>query len=325
MSPDVIAASDPMLLLSGTANPELAANIAAAMGDDRVDRRICDVTQRQFTDGELFVRINENVRGRDVFIIQSTNSPSDNIVQLLLLIDAAKRASAARVTAVIPYFGYGRADRKDQPRVSIAAKLMSNLIVAAGADRVLSIDLHQAQIQGFFDIPMDHLYAAPVFRNYLLSLRLDKVVWVASDVSGAKMARSYARRLGGDLAIIDKRRPRANEAEVLDIVGEVEGRDCVVPDDMIDTGGTVVSAIHCLKEKGARDIYVLATHAVLSGPAVDRLSALPVREIIVTDTVEIPPEKKARIPTLKVLSVASLLAQAIENTHTSRSVSGLFN
>jgi len=321
----VIAASDPMLLLSGTANPELAANIAAAMGDDRVDRRICDVTQRQFTDGELFVRINENVRGRDVFIIQSTNSPSDNIVQLLLLIDAAKRASAARVTAVIPYFGYGRADRKDQPRVSIAAKLMSNLIVAAGADRVLSIDLHQAQIQGFFDIPMDHLYAAPVFRNYLLSLRLDKVVWVASDVSGAKMARSYARRLGGDLAIIDKRRPRANEAEVLDIVGEVEGRDCVVPDDMIDTGGTVVSAIHCLKEKGARDIYVLATHAVLSGPAVDRLSALPVREIIVTDTVEIPPEKKARIPTLKVLSVASLLAQAIENTHTSRSVSGLFN
>ncbi|MCE2423053.1 MAG: ribose-phosphate pyrophosphokinase [Gemmatimonadetes bacterium] len=325
MSPDVIAASDPMLLLSGTANPELAANIAAAMGDDRVDRRICDVTQRQFTDGELFVRINENVRGRDVFIIQSTNSPSDNIVQLLLLIDAAKRASAARVTAVIPYFGYGRADRKDQPRVSIAAKLMSNLIVAAGADRVLSIDLHQAQIQGFFDIPMDHLYAAPVFRNYLLSLRLDKVVWVASDVSGAKMARSYARRLGGDLAIIDKRRPRANEAEVLDIVGEVEGRDCVVPDDMIDTGGTVVSAIHCLKEKGARDIYVLATHAVLSGPAVDRLSALPVREILVTDTVEIPPEKKARIPTLKVLSVASLLAQAIENTHTSRSVSGLFN
>ena len=252
--------TSPIMLLSGTANPALAQGIADVLGE-----RLCDVTIKRFADGEIFVRIDENVRGRDVFLIQPTNPPAENVLELLILLDAAKRASAARVTAVVPYYGYGRSDRKDQPRVSIAAKLLANLMTAAGADRVLSIDFHQHQIQGFFDIPVDHLYAAPVFRRYYEMKKLDNLVVVATDVSAAKMARGYARRLGGDLAIIDKRRPAPNEAEVSNIVGEVEGKHCIVPDDMIDTAGTMVSAIEVLKERGALDIYVLATHPLFSG------------------------------------------------------------
>ena len=311
--------TSPIMLLSGTANPALAQGIAGVLGE-----RLCDVTIKRFADGEIFVRIDENVRGRDVFLIQPTNPPAESVLELLILIDAAKRASAARVTAVVPYYGYGRSDRKDQPRVSIAAKLLANLMTAAGADRVLSIDFHQHQIQGFFDIPVDHLYAAPVFRRYYEMKKLDNLVVVATDVSAAKMARGYARRLGGDLAIIDKRRPAPNEAEVSNIVGEVEGKHCIVPDDMIDTAGTMVSAIEVLKERGALDVYVLATHPLFSGPALERLGSADVKEITVTDTVPLAPGVQEALPNLTVLSVASLLAQAIESTHTNSSVSMLF-
>ena len=311
--------TSPIMLLSGTANPALAQGIADVLGE-----RLCDVTIKRFADGEIFVRIDENVRGRDVFLIQPTNPPAESVLELLILIDAAKRASAARVTAVVPYYGYGRSDRKDQPRVSIAAKLLANLMTAAGADRVLSIDFHQHQIQGFFDIPVDHLYAAPVFRRYYEMKKLDNLVVVATDVSAAKMARGYARRLGGDLAIIDKRRPAPNEAEVSNIVGEVEGKHCIVPDDMIDTAGTMVSAIEVLKERGALDVYVLATHPLFSGPALERLGSADVKEITVTDTVPLAPGVQEALPNLTVLSVASLLAQAIESTHTNSSVSMLF-
>ncbi len=308
------------MLLSGTANRPLAEGIAEVLGEE-----LCDITIKRFADGEIFVRINDNVRGRDVYLIQPTNPPAENILELLILIDAVKRASAARVTAVVPYYGYGRADRKDQPRVSIAAKLMANLITAAGADRLLSIDFHQHQLQGFFDIPVDHLYAAPVFRRYYEMKKLEQLAVVATDVSAAKMARGYAKRLGGDLAIIDKRRPAPNQAEVSNIVGEVEGKHCIIPDDMIDTAGTMATTVEVLRDRGALDIYILATHPLFSGPAVERLAAADVKEITVTDTVPIAPEKVAALPNLKILSVASLLAQAIESTHTNSSVSMLFN
>jgi ribose-phosphate pyrophosphokinase len=316
---DLTAAYNPLMLLSGTANRELSRGIAAEL-----DTKLCDVTIKRFADGEIFVRINENVRGRDVFLIQSTNPPAENILELLILIDAAKRASAARVTAVVPYFGYGRSDRKDQPRVSIAAKLMANVITAAGADRVLSIDFHQHQLQGFFDIPVDHLYAAPVIRSYFESLGLDNLVVVATDVGAAKMARGYAKRLGGDLAMVDKRRPGPNVAEVVNIVGDVEGKRCLIPDDMIDTAGTMTTTVEVLRERGAEEIYIVATHALLSGPAVERLLAANVKEIAVTDTVEIPEETRKELKNLRVLSVANLLARAIRSTHTNSSVSSLF-
>lgn len=317
---ELSAAWSPMMLLAGTANPKLAERIA-----QRLAKPLCDVTIKRFEDGEIFVRINENVRGRDVFIVQSTNPPASNILELLILIDAAKRASAARVTAVIPYYGYARQDRKDQPRVSIAAKLMANITTAAGADRVLSIDFHQHQLQGFFDIPVDHLYAAPIFMEHYQSLTGSDLVVVATDVGGAKMARGFAKRLGADLAIIDKRRTGPNQSEVLNVVGEVDGKRCLIPDDVIDTAGTMVNAINALREQGANEIYVAATHALLSGPAVERLKNADVTEIAVTDTIALPAEKQEALPNLKILSVSGLLAQAIENTHYNRSVSSLFD
>lgn len=315
---ELSATENPLMLLSGTANPELAERIAA-----HLDRPLCDVTIDRFADGEIFVRINDNVRGRDVFLIQPTNAPAANIVELLIMIDAAKRASAARVTAVIPYYGYGRQDRKDQPRVSIAAKLMANLITSAGADRVLSIDFHQHQIQGFFDIPVDHLYAAPVFMERYQELEGDVVV-VATDVGAAKMTRGYAKRLGVDMAIIDKRRPGPNVAEVVNVVGEVAGKRCLITDDMIDTAGTMVGAVRALWERGAKEVYCLATHALLSGPAIEALNSVDIAEITVTDTIRVSGKAREDLPNLKVLSVANLLAQAIENTHYNRSVSSLF-
>src|ERR671930_1832560 len=250
-------------LLSGAANRRLAEEMARHIGVE-----LCKVTLSRFADGEIFVRIDENIRGNDVFIIQPTNPPAENVLELLLLIDAAKRASAARVTVVMPYYGYSRQDRKDQPRVAIGAKLMANLIMTAGADRVLGIDFHQHALQGFFDIPVDHLYAAPVFVSHYRKKRLKDLVVVAPDVGSAKMARGMAKRLNGSFAIIDKRRPAANVAEVLNVVGEVEGRDCLIPDDMIDTAGTVSEAARALKELGANDIYVCAPHPPLSGPPV---------------------------------------------------------
>jgi len=307
-----------MLLLSGTANRGLAEEVAQHLGQP-----LCALTIKRFADGELFVKIDENVRGRDVYIIQSTNPPAENMMELLLLMDAAKRASAARVTAVIPYFGYARQDRKDQPRVAISAKLMANMVSKAGADRVLGMDFHQHQMQGFFDLPVDHLYAAPVFVNHFRQKQLRDPVVVAPDVGSAKMARGFAKRLNATLAIIDKRRPSANVAEVVNVVGEVSGRDCVIPDDMIDTAGTMSEAVHALKRLGARDIYCCATHALLSGPAVDRLSASPVSEVVVTNTISIPPERK--FDRLKILSIAGLLSKAIGYTHSDQSVSSLFD
>ena len=307
----------PLLLLSGRANRPLAVEIGEQIG-----KSPDGVTIKKFADGEIFVRIDRNARGRDVFIIQSTNSPAENIMELLLMIDAAKRASAARVTAVIPYFGYGRQDRKDQPRVAIGAKLVANLIVAAGADRVISIDFHQHQIQGFFDIPVDHLYAAPVFTRYFKNLGLDNLVVVAPDVGSAKMARGYARRLDATFAIIDKRRPKANMSEVLNVVGEVEGMNCLIVDDMVDTAGTLANAVHALKERGASRVYAAATHALFSGPAVERLSGAPLEEMVVTNTIHIPEEK--RFPNLKILTVADLLSKAVDHVHSNESVSQLF-
>jgi ribose-phosphate pyrophosphokinase len=314
--PDPFASSGPMLL-AGTANRPLAEEIARFL-----EWPLGDVTIKPFADGELFVRIDENVRGRDLFIIQSTVPPGDNIMELLLLIDAAHRASAARINAVIPYFGYARQDRKDQPRVAIGAKLVANMVAAAGADRVLSVDFHQHQIQGFFDIPVDHLYAAPVFTRYFREKHLTNLVVISPDVGSAKMARGFAKRLDATMGIIDKRRPAANVSEVMNVIGEVEGKDCLLSDDMIDTAGTMAEAARALKERGANDIYACATHALLSGPAVERLSSAPFKEIVVTNTVPIPDAK--RFPQLTVLSVDELLGRAIRYTHSNESVSSLF-
>jgi len=315
---DISLSQSRMLLMSGTANRPLAEEVASHLGE-----LLCRLTIKRFSDGEIFVKIDENVRGKDVFIIQPTNPPAENMMELLLLIDAARRASAARITAVIPYFGYARQDRKDQPRVAISAKLMANMITRAGTDRVLAMDFHQHQLQGFFDLPVDHLYAAPVFTSHYRQKALKNLVVVAADVGGAKMARGFANRLNASIAIIDKRRPSANIAEVVNVVGNVEGRDCLIPDDMIDTGGTMTEAIHALKRLGARDIYCCGTHALLSGPAIDRLAASPVKEVAVTNTIQLPAER--RFDRITVLSIARLLAKAIGYTHSDQSVSSLFD
>jgi ribose-phosphate pyrophosphokinase len=307
----------PLMMLSGSANQPLAREIAEQIGIP-----LGETTIRRFADGEIFVRINENVRGRDTFIVQPTPPPAETIVELLLLIDAARRASADRITAVVPYFGYARQDRKDQPRVAIGAKLMANMIVAAGADRVLGVDFHQHQLQGFFDIPVDHLYAAPVITRYFREKNLDNLVVVAPDVGAAKMARGFAKRLNATIGIIDKRRPTANVSEVLHVIGDVEGKDCILADDLIDTAGTMTEAVLALKERGARDVYCCASHALLSGPAVERFAASPVKEVVVANTVTIPEEKS--FPQLTVLSVGELIARAIRYTHSNESVSSLF-
>ena len=304
-------------LLAGTANPALAEEISACLGVE-----LGKVTMSRFSDGEIFVRIDENIRGHDVFIVQPTNPPAENIMELLLLIDAAKRASAARVTVVMPYYGYARQDRKDQPRVAIGAKLLANMIVGAGADRVLGIDFHQHQLQGFFDIPVDHLYAIPVLTAHFKKKQLKDTVIVAPDVGSAKMARGFAKRLDASLAIIDKRRPRANVSEVVNVVGEVEGRDCILADDMIDTAGTISEAALALMRLGANSVYACATHALLSGPAIQRLTDAPIVEVAVTDTILLPPER--RFDRLTILSVGELLSKAIRYTHAEQSVSSLF-
>jgi ribose-phosphate pyrophosphokinase len=305
-------------LLSGTGNRPLAEEIARNLGVE-----LARVSLGRFADGEISVRIEENVRGNDVFIVQPTNPPAENVLELLLLIDAARRASAARITVVMPYYGYSRQDRKDQPRVPIGAKLMANMIVAAGADRVLGVDFHQHQLQGFFDIPVDHLYAMPVFVGHFRKKQLGETVVVAPDVGSAKMARGFAKRLNATLAIIDKRRPHPNVSEVVNVVGDVADRDCILVDDMIDTAGTVSEASHALKKLGARDIYACATHALLSGPAVKRLTDAPIKELAVTDTIAIPPERC--FEKLQVLTVGELLSKAIRFTHSEQSVSSLFD
>lgn len=314
---DDIYRRGPLLLLAGRANRPLAMEIGEQLGQSPLG-----VTIRDFADGEIFVRIDANARGRDVFIVQPTVAPAETIMELLLMIDAARRASAARITAVLPYFGYARQDRKDQPRVAIGAKLVANLVVAAGADRVLGMDFHQHQIQGFFDIPVDHLYAAPVLTQYFKDLGLQEGVVVAPDVGSAKMARGFAKRLGASFAIIDKRRPAANVAQVVHVVGDVEGKSCLLTDDMIDTGGTIAQAAQALMDRGAREVYACATHALLSGDASAKLEASPLKEVVVTNTIHIPEER--RFPRLRILSVAGLLSRAIRYIHSNESVSQLF-
>jgi ribose-phosphate pyrophosphokinase len=312
-----LGANYELRLITGSANPDLAQEIA-----DHLDMRLTDVEVSRFADGEIFVKLNENVRGRDVFIVQPTNPPAENLMELLLLIDAARRASAHRIAAVVPYYGYARADRKDQPRVAISAKVVANMLTRAGADRLITIDLHSHQVQGFFDIPLDHLYASPVFLEYFREKDLGDVVVVAPDVGAARMARGFARRMDASIALIDKRRPKANEAEIVHLVGEIEGKTAILIDDMIDTGGTFALAAHALMENGVRAVYGCATHALLSNACSEKLREAPFTEVCVTNTVHIPDERK--FPQLKVLSIADLLSKAIKYNHDYQSVSSLF-
>jgi ribose-phosphate pyrophosphokinase len=306
-------------LFSGTAHRGLAAEIAQYL---KLPLGDADVTR--FSDGEVFVQINENVRGSDVFVIQPTCPPvNDTLMELLIMIDAFKRASAGRITAVLPYYGYARQDRKVQPRVPITAKLVADLLDAAGVDRVLALDLHAGQIQGFFNVPVDHLFAGPpVIVDYLSKKSLRDPVVVAPDAGGVERARAIAKRLNAGLAIIDKRRDGPNVAVVMHLIGDVRDKDAIVIDDMIDTAGTLVQAVGALEREGARRIIAGGVHAVLSGPAVDRLKQAPIEEIVVTNSIPLPADK--RLPTMTVLTVAPLLGEAIRRIHDEESVSTLF-
>jgi ribose-phosphate pyrophosphokinase len=276
---------------------------------------------KTFSDGELWVKYNENIRGSDVFIVQSTIPPADNLMELMIMIDAAKRASARRVNAVIPYFGYARQDRKDQPRVSITAKLVANLIAKAGADRVITMDLHASQLQGFFDIPVDHLYGSAVFMKKFLKLKIPDLAVASPDVGGIKMARAYAKRLHADLILIDKRRPKPNVAEVMNIIGEVKGKNIIIIDDLIDTGGTFVNAVYALKNQGAKEIYGACTHAVFSGESLDRINKSPLTKLFVSDTLPLSHSSKK----IEVVTIADIFAESIWRTNKNKSISSLFD
>jgi len=307
-------------IFAGRANVKLAEKIADYLGI-----KLGDMEITSFSDGETYVKINENIRGRDVFLIQPTNPPvNENLMELLIMIDACQRASARRITAVIPYYGYARQDRKDKPRVPITAKLVADLITTAGADRVLTMDLHVDQIQGFFDIKVDHLFAAPVIVDYFRKKNLGNLVVLSPDVGGLRRARTYARVLRVPLAIVDKRRPVVNEAEVINIVGEVRGKQILIIDDMIDTGGTLLAAVDILMENGADTIYAACTHPVFSGNALQKLRESPVKEVVVTDTIPLS-LREGNENKVKVLSVAPLLGEAIKRIHQNMSVSSLFN
>jgi ribose-phosphate pyrophosphokinase len=306
-------------LFSGNSNEKLAKEIAHVLGIP-----LGDATVSQFSDGEILVQINENVRGSDVFVLQSTCTPvNENIMELLLMIDALKRASAGRITAVIPYYGYARQDRKVQPRVPISSRLVADLITAVGVHRVLTVDLHAGQIQGFFDIPVDHLYASPVLSEYVKEKYLNDIVVVSPDAGGVERARAFAKRLTASLAIIDKRRERANESEVMNVIGDVQGMDAILFDDMVDTAGTIAKAVSAIKEQGARTIVAACTHAVLSGSAVEKINASELKEMIVTNTIPMDKNQK-KCKKLTVLSVAPLLGEAIKRIHEESSVSSLF-
>ena len=309
-------------LISGRANPELAKKIATYIGVELVD-----ITITEFADGEIFVRIQENIRGMDVFVIQPTCNPGyKHIFELLIIIDALRRASAERITAVIPYFGYARQDRKAEPRVPITSKLVANLLTVAGCNRVMAMDLHAAQIQGFFDIPVDHLYATPVFLETLKDIKdISNYVVVSPDTGGVERSRFFARQIGASMAILDKRRAKKNEAEVLHLIGNVEGKNVIMIDDMIDTAGTIVQAAAMLKKKGAKTISVYSTHGVLSGPAPERIKNSVIDKLYLTDTIPIDEHKKNIIgDKLQILSVYELIGQAIERIHLNLSVSSLF-
>ena len=311
---------DKLTVFSGNAHPQLAKDICKYL-----KIKLSDALVTRFSEGEIRVKINENVRGKDVFVIQPTCPPSnDNLMELLIMIDALKRSSAQRITAVMPYFGYARQDRKDQPRVPITAKLVADLLTVAGANRVLTMDLHAGQIQGFFNIPVDHLFAVGVFIDYFSALKLNDVVVVSPDVGGIKMARAYAKRLSASLAIIDKRRESPEKTEAMHILGDVEGKDAIIIDDLIATGSSLIEAVEALKKAKANNVIAAISHGVLSGPAIERVQECKgLKELIITDSIPIDASKK--IPTIKVLSVANLLGEAIKRIHNEESVSSLFD
>jgi len=311
---------DKLLVFSGNANPELAKDISKCL-----KVKLSDALVDRFSEGGIRVKIDDNVRGKDVFIIQPTCPPTnDNLMELLIMIDALKRASAQRITAVVPYFGYARQDRKDQPRVPITAKLVANLLTISGANRVLTMDLHAGQIQGFFDIPVDHLFAVNVFIDYIKSLKLKDLIMVSPDVGSIKMARSYAKRLGVPLAIIDKRRESPEKTEALHILGEVEGKNAVMVDDLIATGSSLIEGVGALKKAKCKSIRAAISHGVLSGPAIERIEKCKdLEELVITNSIPLSDDKKH--PRIKVLSVAELLAEAIKRIHWEQSVSCLFD
>ena len=309
----------PLKVFSGRAHQSLAYEICAHLGAEPGH-----VTLYSFADGENYVQIDENVRGADVFVIQPTSPPvNDHLMELLIMLDAFKRSSARRVTAVLPYYGYARQDRKDKPRVPITSKLVADLITAAGADRVLTLDLHASQIQGFFNIPVDHLFAAPVIVGHLKKLGLSDLTIVSPDAGGVERARAYAKRLGASLAIIDKRRVAANQTEVMHIIGDVKDRNVFIVDDIIDTGGTLIHSVEALSRQGALSIAASCTHAVLSGPAVTRINGSTLQQVVATNSMPTA-EKEAECPKLHTLSIAELLGEAIKRIHNEDSVSSLF-
>ena len=306
-------------IFSGRAHPALAREICAYLG-----LPLGELTLYNFSDGENYCQIDENVRGADVFVVQPTGSPvNEHVMELLILLDAFRRSSASRITAVMPYFGYARQDKKDKPRVPIAAKLMADLLTASGADRILTMDLHAAQIQGFFNIPVDHLFAAPVLLEAIRKMDLEDLVIVSPDVGGVARARAIGKRLGASLAIIDKRRTGKNETEVLNVIGEVEGRNVLVLDDIIDTAGTLVQAELALRQQGAARTYAAGVHGVFSGPALDRIEASGLESLLVTNTIPVD-EAMARCQRIRSLTIAPLLGEAIQRIHEGASVSSLF-
>jgi ribose-phosphate pyrophosphokinase len=307
-------------VFSGSAHPDLAREIAGFLGVSVGQARL-----RRFPDSEVSFQIDENIRGTDVFVVQPTCTPVDqHLMEMLIMIDAFRRSSAARITAVVPYYGYARQDRKDKPRVPISAKLVANLVSAAGTNRVLTMDLHKAQIQAFFDIPVDHLFAAPVIIEYLARLDSPQLTIVAPDAGGAERARAYAKRLDAELAVIDKRRTDDGTAEVMNVIGDVEDRTCIIQDDIVDTAGTITKAASALKKNGAARVLACAVHGVLSGPAIERLEAAPIDQVIITNTIPLTAEKAKCCKKIKQLSVARLLGQAIRSIHEETSVSSLF-
>ena len=310
---------DQLKVFTGNANPALASKICGSLGCT-----LGAASVEPFSDGEIRLQILENVRGADVFVVQPTCTPVDrHLIEVLLMIDALKRASAERITAVLPYYGYARQDRKDKPRMPISARLIANLIQTAGADRVLALDLHAAQIQGFFDVPVDHLFAAPVMLEYFDSIGRRDMTMVSPDAGGVERARAFAKHLNAPLAIIDKRRTDVNVAEVMHIIGEVEGRHCLIVDDLIDTAGTLVKGAEALLKQGALSVTACATHPVLSGPAVERIENSQIQEVVVTNSIPLRDDAK-RCSRIKTLSVAPLLARAIQSIHEDGSVSTLF-
>ena len=309
-----------MKLLTGNSNKVLSKNIAKYLKSKLVNSSI-----RKFADGEIYVEINENIRGNSIFIIQSISSPAnDNLMELLLVIDALKRSSAKNITAVIPYFGYARQDRKVVPRTSISAKLVSNLITKAGADRVVTVDLHAGQIQGFFDIPVDNLFATPIFaRHVKKKVKSKKIICVAPDVGGTERARALGKLLNVGLAIVDKRRPKPGQSQVMNVIGDVNNKTCIIVDDIIDSGGTIVNAAKALKERGAKEVYVYITHGVLSGEAVKKIKKSVIKNLVITDTID-NGEKTKNVKNIEVLPISGLMGEAIKRISNSTSVSDLF-